>query len=123
MWGGRFARGPASIMEEINASIEFDKRLASQDLAGSRAHAQMLADQGIITQADGAAIITGLDQIAAEIEGGKFAFKRELEDIHLNIESRLAGLSARQRGGCTRAVRAMIRLQPIFVFGRGLRPR
>ncbi len=90
MWGGRFARGPASIMEEINASIEFDKRLANQDLAGSRAHAQMLADQGIITQADAAAIITGLDQIAAEIEGGTFTFKRELEDIHLNIESRLA---------------------------------
>lgn len=90
MWGGRFARGPASIMEEINASIEFDKRLASQDLAGSRAHAQMLADQGIITQADGETIVTGLNQIAAEIEAGSFVFKRELEDIHLNIESRLA---------------------------------
>jgi len=89
MWGGRFERGPASIMEEINASIEFDKRLAGQDLAGSKAHAQMLGDAGIISQADAEAIVRGLDQIAAEIAEGRFAFKREFEDIHLNIEKRL----------------------------------
>ena len=90
MWGGRFAGGPASIMEEINSSVEFDKRLAAQDLAGSRAHARMLATQGIISGDDAAAITTGLDQIAAEIADGRFIFKRALEDIHLNIEARLA---------------------------------
>jgi argininosuccinate lyase len=90
MWGGRFGQGPAAIMEEINASIEFDKRLADHDLAGSKAHAQMLAAAGIIEQSDADAILRGLDQIAHEIAQGKFAFKRELEDIHLNIESRLA---------------------------------
>ena len=89
MWGGRFAGGPADIMAEINVSLAFDKRLADQDLAGSRAHARMLADQGIITQEDRAAIVAGLDQIAAEIAEDRFIFKRELEDIHFNIESRL----------------------------------
>jgi argininosuccinate lyase len=92
MWGGRFARGPAGIMEEINASIEFDKRLAAEDIAGSRAHAQMLAVQGIIGQSDADAIVKGLDQIAQEIAEERFAFKRSLEDIHLNIESRLSEL-------------------------------
>jgi argininosuccinate lyase len=90
MWGGRFAGGPADIMAEINVSIEFDKRLAAEDIAGSRAHARMLAEQGIITQEDGAAILKGLDQIESEIAGGTFTFKREFEDIHLNVESRLA---------------------------------
>jgi argininosuccinate lyase len=90
MWGGRFSQGPAAIMEEINASVEFDKRLASQDLAGSRAHAAMLAKQDIISAEDAEAIDTGLAQIGAEIAEGRFTFKRELEDIHLNIESRLA---------------------------------
>jgi argininosuccinate lyase len=90
MWGGRFAGGPADIMAEINVSIEFDKRLAAEDIAGSRAHARMLADQGIITQEDGAAITRGLDQIEKEIADGKFTFKREFEDIHLNVEQRLA---------------------------------
>ena len=90
MWGGRFADGPAALMEEINASIDFDKRLACEDIAGSRAHAGMLAAQGIISQADAAAILEGLDKIAAEIAEGKFVFKRKQEDIHLNIEARLA---------------------------------
>jgi argininosuccinate lyase len=90
MWGARFERGPASIMEEINTSVDFDKRLAQQDIAGSKAHAQMLAKQGIIAQADADAILKGLDQIAAEIAEGRFTFKRELEDIHLNIEARLS---------------------------------
>jgi argininosuccinate lyase len=92
MWGGRFERGPASIMEEINTSVDFDKRLAQEDIAGSKAHAAMLAKQGIIAQADADAILKGLDQIAAEIAEGRFAFKRELEDIHLNIEARLSEL-------------------------------
>ena len=92
MWGGRFAAGPAAIMEEINVSIDFDKRLAAQDLAGSRAHAQMLVAKGILSQEDGTAIARGLDQVAAEIEAGRFTFRRELEDIHLNVESRLAEL-------------------------------
>src|ERR1043166_2249329 len=90
MWGGRFGQGPAALMEEINASIEIDKRLAPQDLAGSRAHVEMLAAEGIIPRADAEVILEGLAQIAAEIEDGRFAFKRELEDIHLNIEARLA---------------------------------
>ena len=90
MWGGRFGRGPADIMAEINASVEFDRRLAAQDLAGSRAHVRMLADQDIVPRADADAILKGLDQIEREIADGKFQFKRELEDIHLNIESRLA---------------------------------
>ncbi len=92
MWGGRFARGPAAIMEKINASIGFDKRLADQDIAGSKAHAAMLAKQGIITQADADAIIGGLDRVKAEIDAGSFTFKVELEDIHMNVEARLADL-------------------------------
>jgi argininosuccinate lyase len=92
MWGGRFGEGPAGIMAEINASVDFDKRLAHEDLTGSRAHARMLADQGIISQDDATSILKGLDQIEGEISGGSFAFKRELEDIHLNIEARLADI-------------------------------
>ncbi len=91
-WGGRFAGGPAAIMERINASIDFDRRLAAQDIAGSKAHAAMLADQGIIARADAVAIIAGLDTIAQEIATGGFSFKAELEDIHMNVEARLAEL-------------------------------
>ena len=89
MWGGRFASGPAAIMAEINASISFDKRLYAQDIAGSKAHARMLARQGIITRADAAAITKGLERVMREIENGKFRFSTALEDIHMNIESRL----------------------------------
>lgn len=89
MWGGRFAAGPDALMEAINASIDFDKRLYAQDIAGSKAHAQMLADQGIITPDDAAAITKGLDQIKGEIEAGDFTFSRALEDIHMNVEARL----------------------------------
>jgi argininosuccinate lyase len=92
MWGGRFASGPDAIMEEINASIGFDFRLASQDIAGSKAHAAMLAQTGVLTPADAEAIKSGLDEIAREIEAGTFQFSRALEDIHMNIEARLAGL-------------------------------
>jgi argininosuccinate lyase len=92
MWGGRFLASPAAIMEEINASIDFDKRLWRHDILASKAHAAMLAANGIITRRDGEEIAHGLDKIAAEIEGGSFVFNRSLEDIHLNIESRLAEL-------------------------------
>ena len=92
MWGGRFESGPAAIMREITPSIDFDKRLAGEDLAGSRAHARMLAHEGIISKEDAASILSGLDQVEAEIKAGTFVFKRELEDIHLNIEARLAEL-------------------------------
>src|ERR1051326_6148711 len=90
LWGGRFGQGPAALMEEINASIEIDKRLAPQDLAGSRAHVEMLAAEGIIPQADAEAILEARAQMVAERGAGRFTFKRELEDIHLNIEARLA---------------------------------
>jgi argininosuccinate lyase len=89
MWGGRFQTGPDAIMEEINASIGFDKRLFRQDIAGSKAHASMLAKQGIITKSDANEIRKGLDQVQGEIEAGTFTFSRALEDIHLNVESRL----------------------------------
>ena len=92
MWGGRFESGPAAIMREITPSIDFDKRLASEDIAGSRAHCRMLATEGIISKDDGQKILAGLDMIEKEIAAGEFVFKRELEDIHLNIESRLAEL-------------------------------
>ncbi len=89
MWGGRFAAGPDAIMEEINASISFDKRLAAQDIAGSVAHAQMLATAGIITAKDRDAILAGLAKVKSEIDAGKFNFSRALEDIHGNVEARL----------------------------------
>ncbi len=89
MWGGRFASGPDAIMTAINASIGFDQRLYAQDIAGSRAHAAMLAATGIITDSDAKAIREGLLTVLSEIERGKFTFRTDLEDIHLNIESRL----------------------------------
>jgi len=92
MWGGRFAMSPAEIMQEINASIGFDKRLAPQDIRGSKAHAQMLAEAGILTKADAREIAKGLDQILAEIEAGTFKFSNALEDVHMNVESRLKDL-------------------------------
>jgi argininosuccinate lyase len=92
MWGGRFAEGPSAIMGEINASISFDKRLFAEDIMGSKAHAQMLAKQGIISKSDCAAIVKGLDQVKAEIDGGSFQFSDALEDIHMNVEQRLRDL-------------------------------
>jgi argininosuccinate lyase len=92
IWGGRFAFGPSQLMQDINASISYDQRLYQQDIAGSKAHATMLAACGIITSADCDAIHKGLGQIAIEIEQGKFVFSDSLEDIHMNIESRLAEL-------------------------------
>ena len=92
MWGGRFGSGPDAIMEDINASIDFDRHLYRQDIAASKAHAAMLAKQGIISAQDAKKIAHGLDTILSEIEAGKFQFKRALEDIHMNVESRLATL-------------------------------
>jgi argininosuccinate lyase len=89
MWGGRFASGPDAIMTAINASIGFDQRLYAQDIAGSRAHAAMLAATGILTSSDAEAIGEGLLTVLSEIEGGNFAFSTALEDIHMNVESRL----------------------------------
>ena len=92
MWGGRFSAGPSAIMEEINASIDFDRKLYAQDIAGSKAHAEMLAARGIISADDAGKIAEGLDTIKAEIDGGTFTFSRALEDIHMNVESRLKDL-------------------------------
>jgi argininosuccinate lyase len=92
MWGGRFASQPDAIMAEINASIDVDRHLYRQDIAASKAHAEMLAKQGIIDRDDAEKIGAGLDTILSEIESGQFGFKRELEDIHMNVEARLAEL-------------------------------
>ncbi|MEE2861290.1 MAG: argininosuccinate lyase [Pseudomonadota bacterium] len=89
MWGGRFAAGPDAIMEAINASIGFDRRLYAQDIRGSRAHAAMLAATGIISDSDAKAIGEGLLTVLSEIEGGDFPFRAALEDIHMNVEARL----------------------------------
>ncbi|HEX2114111.1 MAG TPA: argininosuccinate lyase [Alphaproteobacteria bacterium] len=92
LWGGRYAAGPAAVMSEINASIDVDKRLYAEDIAGSKAHAAMLVQQRIIDAEDGKAIQDGLDRILAEIEAGEFVFRTEHEDIHMNVEARLAEL-------------------------------
>lgn len=92
MWGGRFDMSPAEIMQEINASIGFDKVLAPQDIRASKAHAAMLAECGIVTPSDAEAIIDGLDRVGEEIASGAFTFSRALEDVHMNVESRLKDL-------------------------------
>ncbi|MET0339127.1 MAG: argininosuccinate lyase [Caulobacter sp.] len=92
MWGGRFSAKPAELMQAINVSIGFDKRLWAQDLAGSRAHAAMLSSKGVITSEDANEILKGLDAIEGEIETGTFPFRDEYEDIHMNIEARLREL-------------------------------
>ena len=92
MWGGRFEASPDEVMEAINASIDFDRRLYAEDIAGSIAHVTMLARQGIVLQEDAEAIADGLSRVQAEIEAGDFPFDRALEDIHMNIEARLAAL-------------------------------
>ena len=92
MWGGRFSAGPDAIMEAINASIGFDQRMAAQDIAGSRAHAAMLAATGVISDTDAKVIREGLLTVLSEIETGKFEFSAALEDIHMNVEARLKEL-------------------------------
>ncbi len=98
MWGGRFAAGPSAIMQEINASIDVDRRFAAEDIRGSKAHAEMLAARGIISEADRDAILDGLGAIEREIADGRFAFKAELEDIHMNVEARLKELVGEPAG-------------------------
>src|SRR5215468_12446969 len=92
MWGGRFGAEPDAIMADINTSIDVDRKLFRQDIAASRAHAEMLGEQGIIPAQDAQEIAHGLDTILSEMEAGTFIFKRELEDIHMNVEARLAEL-------------------------------
>jgi argininosuccinate lyase len=92
MWGGRFSAGPDAILEEINASIDFDQRLYRQDIRGSQAHVAMLAARGIVAADDARAIAEGLAKVEGEIEAGRFTFSRALEDVHMNVESRLAEL-------------------------------
>jgi argininosuccinate lyase len=98
MWGGRFTAEPGEIMEEINASIAFDRRLFAQDIKASKAHAKMLGERSIIAKKDAAEIIRGLDMVQSEIEAGSFTFSRALEDIHMNIESRLRDLIGEPAG-------------------------
>jgi len=98
LWGGRFDRAPAAIMAQINASIDFDRRLYAEDIAGSRAHCAMLATQGIVSRADARAILKGLDDVEREIAEGRFAFSIEREDIHMHVESRLAELIGEPAG-------------------------
>ena len=98
MWGGRFAAQPSDIMQSINASIDVDRRMAREDIAGSRAHADMLAEQGIISDEDNQAIQDGLDQVIAEVEAGTFPYRAELEDIHMNVEARLKELIGEPAG-------------------------
>ena len=92
MWGGRYGQSPDPLLQDINVSIEIDRHLFRQDIAASKAHAAMLAKQGIISRKDAREIARGLDTILSEIEHGRFKFKRDLEDIHMNVESRLAEL-------------------------------
>ena len=98
LWGGRFSAGANEIMARINASIDFDQRMYRQDLAGSRAHCTMLVAQGILSEADGRAILNGLDRVEQEIAAGDFTFTAELEDIHMHVEARLAELIGEPAG-------------------------
>jgi argininosuccinate lyase len=98
MWGGRFGTGPDAIMADINTSIDVDRKLFRQDIAASRAHAEMLKAKGIIAAQDAEMIVRGLDAILNEIETGRFEFKRDLEDIHMNVEARLAEVIGQAAG-------------------------
>ena len=98
LWGGRFDGAPGAVMEEINSSVDFDKRMFAQDIAGSKAHCAMLIAQGIIPEDDGNAIVAGLETILGEMESGRFTFDRALEDIHMNVEARLAELVGEAAG-------------------------
>ena len=109
IWGGRFATGPSAVMQAINVSIDFDARLIEQDVAASKAHATMLARQGIIAQADGHAIVAGLDQILQEAREGRLTLSRALEDVHMNIENRLAELIGEAADVCTPRARETTR--------------
>ena len=92
IWGGRFQSATDAVLEAINVSIDFDKRLGPQDIRGSLAHVAMLAARGIVSQDDAAKITQGLEQIKTEIDSETFVFSRDYEDIHMNVETRLAAL-------------------------------
>ena len=98
MWGGRFAAKPDQVMEAINASIDIDKRMAEEDIAGSKAHVRMLANSGIVSESDRDAILGGLEDVITEIRAGDFPFRADLEDIHMNVESRLKALIGEPAG-------------------------
>ena len=98
MWGGRFNDQTLPLMEEINSSIDIDKRLALVDIMGSRAHVKMLAESKIVKQTTKQKILKGLDQIEKEVISGKFSYKKSLEDIHMNIESRLEKIIGHEAG-------------------------
>ncbi|MDR3326066.1 MAG: argininosuccinate lyase [Rhodospirillaceae bacterium] len=105
IWGGRFSEGSSAVMQQINISIDFDKRLYAQDILGSKAHCNMLIKVGILSNTDGNVILQGLDQILHEIESGKFIFNNNLEDIHMNVESRLTELIG-EIAGCLHTARS-----------------
>ena len=85
LWGGRFAEGTDALVEEYTESVSFDKALYAADIAGSKAHAAMLAKVGVLTAEEAAAIRKGLDAVQAEIESGAFEFRTDREDVHMNI--------------------------------------
>ena len=99
MWEGRFSEASSKLLEEFNASINFDKNLFEEDIAGSKAHAKMLGICGILKKDESEAIIKGLDEVLAEIRAGKFAFKIEDEDIHMAVEKRLSEIIGAELGG------------------------
>ena len=98
MWGGRFAAKPDEVMEAINASIDIDQRMAEEDIAGSKAHVNMLAGAGIVSEGDRDKILEGLDAVLNEIRAGEFPFRKDLEDIHMNVEARLKALVGEPAG-------------------------
>ena len=116
MWGGRLLEGPDAIMRAINASIGFDRRLASQDIAGSLAHVDMLGATGIVDKADAKQIKAGLETVLREIQSGDFSFSEALEDIHMNVEARLRDLIDLLQGVCIRRSR-MIRWPQTSGYG------
>ncbi len=126
MWGGRFAAGPDAIMAAINVSHPFDRRLAAQDVAGSRAHAAMLARTGIVTDSDAAAMREGLSAVLSEIEAGDFPWDDALEDVHMNVEARLKALIGEAAGrlhtGRSRNDQVATDFR-LWVRGRDRRPR
>ena len=117
MWGGRFSEATDSFVAEFTASVNFDKRMARQDIQGSIAHATMLGMCGIITQDESCQIINGLTQIQAEIDDGKFQWSVVLEDVHMNIESRLTTLIGDVGKNCTLVAAAMTKLLQTFAYG------
>lgn len=116
MWGGRFSEATDAFVAEFTASVQFDQRFYKQDIAGSIAHATMLAKVGVLTEAERDDIIEGLSTIRAEIETGNFEWRIDLEDVHMNIESRLTQRIGITGKNFTLAVAVMIRWQPIFVY-------